>query len=336
MLDGKTVIEIKPQEATEDEILLVHSKDYLEVVKILGDGGIVPAMHEYGIGHGDNPPRRGMYRWSALCAGATLEACRAVCSNHFEKAFAPAGGVHHHAMHSRASGFGIFNDVAVAIADMARQGMKVAYIDIDCHHGDGVQQAFYNSDQILTISIHESGTTLFPGSGFVEEMGTGVGRGFNVNIPLEAFTESKTWLWALEEIVPPLLSAFKPDIVLTQLGIDSHYLDRLTHLLIDTQSFAKAVTLLGEAISENTNKWVAVGGGGYNLGAVARGWTMALAGMAGKSLPERIPDGYTSLPDISTFHDQDTPRYDNGRQRKSAKKTMLEIKRTIFPLLCAS
>ncbi len=329
LLDSENITEITPSAATEDEILLVHDRDYLEVVKTISRGGIVPSMHEYGFGFGDNPPSIGMYEWSAMAAGATLTASRSVSKGEYPIAFAPAGGVHHHAMPKRASGFGVFNDVALAIAELVQEGFRVAYVDIDCHHGDGVQHIFYDSDKVLTISIHETGSSLFPGSGFVGESGTGKGSNYNINIPLAPYTRDDAWLWALGEIVPTALHTYRPDILFTQLGIDTHHLDPLTHLNITTQGFTKAVRMLARFSEKEVGRWVAVGGGGYDIGAVARGWTMALSTMSGFELPEQIPQSYSAIPDIKRFKDDEPPlEYTTEAAEiwKFAERTVADIK----------
>ena len=170
LLEATALLREEPRAATRDEILLSHDADYVDAVQVIGSGGIVPNMFEFGIGPGDNPPREGMYDSTALVAGSTLVATELVRSGKVSVAFSPAGGVHHHAMYNRASGFGVFNDAAIAIQKLVNDGLRVAYVDIDCHHSDGVQAAFHNSNRVLTISLHESGQWLFPGSGFVEEI----------------------------------------------------------------------------------------------------------------------------------------------------------------------
>jgi acetoin utilization protein AcuC len=182
----------------------------------------------------------------------------------------------------------VFNDAAVAIHWLLRQGLRVAYVDIDVHHGDGVQAAFYDTDQVLTISLHQDGRTLFPGSGYVGEIGKGAGEGYSVNVPLPPNTDDETYLWAFQQVVPPLLGRFNPDMLVTQLGVDTHYQDPLASLALTTHG--------QEAVFKNlrhlAGRWLALGGGGYNLDVVPRAWTLALGAMAGLDFPDELPPGY--------------------------------------------
>ena len=209
--------------------------------------------------------------------------------------------------------------------------MKVAYVDIDCHHGDGVQYAFYDTDAVLTISVHESGSFLFPGTGFVNETGTGKGSGYSANVPLYPYTRDETYLWAFREVVPPLLEAFAPDVVVTQLGIDSHYSDPITHLALTVQGFASAVSDL----ANTAPKWLALGGGGYDLYAVARAWTAAYAVMLDTPLPDSIPDSYRDRHGVSTLSDHDDLSEFEPHQndaRRYAENSILELQREVFPV----
>src|SRR5439155_1369055 len=210
-----------------------------------------------------------------------------VASGQATRAFHFAGGLHH-ALPGRASGFCYVNDAVLAILYLKARGLRVLYVDIDAHHGDGVQHAFYADSEVMTISTHERGDYLFPGTGFVEEAGGGEAVGYSVNLPLEPFTDSSVYLAAFEEVVPPLLGAFKPDVVVAQLGIDSHRTDPLTHLALDVQGFTRAVA----RIVEQAPRLVALGGGGYDLSNVARAWTAAWAVMNGVELPAELPASF--------------------------------------------
>ncbi len=306
LLDWPVLLQDVPRLASREEILRCHDADYVDAVRVIGSGGIVPSMHAFGIGPGDNPPRKGMYDSTALVVGSTLVATELVRSGQVPVAFSPAGGVHHHAMFNRASGFGVFNDAAIAIQGLTDAGLRVAYVDIDCHHGDGVQAAFYGTDRVLTISLHESGQWLFPGSGFVEETGEGEGTGYSVNVPFAPYTQDDVWLRTFDEVVPPLVRAYSPDLLFVQLGIDTHFTDPLTHLQLTTQGFTEAVSRL-LALGTEFGGTVAVGGGGYDMGAVARAWTMATAEMAGFALPEQVPGSFDSVTGLSAFSDEPGP-----------------------------
>jgi acetoin utilization protein AcuC len=188
-------------------------------------------------------------------------------------------------MPDRASGFCYVNDAVLAIMTLRARGWRVAYVDIDAHHGDGVQFAFYGDPNVLTISTHERGDRLFPGTGFVDEMGAGQGLGFSVNLPLQPFTDDTVYQPAFEAVVPPLLRAFEPDVLVAQLGIDSHHTDPLTHLSLTVQGFEAAVRRLLDLVP----RVVALGGGGYDLPNVARAWTAAWAALNDVTLPEDLP-----------------------------------------------
>jgi acetoin utilization protein AcuC len=194
-------------------------------------------------------------------------------------------------MASRASGFCIYNDVAVAIAWLVDQGQRVAYVDIDAHHGDGVQAAFYDTDQVLTISLHQDGRTLFPGTGSVDETGIGAGVGYSANVPLRPWTDDQTYLWAFREVVPPLVDRFVPDVLVTQLGADTHFRDPLTALALTTAGHKRLFKELSELA---TCPWLACGGGGYNLDVVPRSWTLAFGTMSGQRFEDVLPESYLS------------------------------------------
>jgi acetoin utilization protein AcuC len=333
LLDLTNVETPAPRIATKSEIESSHDTDYVSIVEAISNGAVAPNMGEFGLGTSDNPVRPGMYDTTALCVGSTLTASELVTSGKADIAFAPAGGVHHHAMPRRAAGFGVFNDAVIAMKAMVEAGLRVAYIDIDCHHGDGVQMGHYNSDQVLTISIHESGQWLFPGTGYVQEIGVGDGTGYSVNVPLAPYTQDDEWHEAFDAIIPPLVRAFKPDVLFTQLGIDTHFQDPLTHLSLTTQGFNLAVQKLGVLGSE-IGKWVAVGGGGYDLSAVARSWTMALATMADHSLPTDVPDSFDSLQHLTKFADKSPEKTEDKYLREILShnsKSVEDVRSLIFP-----
>ena len=333
LLDLENIASSAPRIATKQEIETSHDPDYVSIVEAISNGAITPGMGEFGLGTPDNPVRSGIYETTALCVGSTLTASELVTSGKTDIAFAPAGGVHHHAMPRSAAGFGIFNDAVIAMKAMVEEGLRVAYIDIDCHHGDGVQMGHYDSDQVLTISIHESGQWLFPGTGYVQEIGVGDGTGYSVNIPLSPYTQDNEWHAAFDVVIPPLVRAFNPDVLFTQLGIDTHFQDPLTHLSLTTQGFDLAVKKLGVLAAE-IGKWVAVGGGGYDLSAVSRSWTMALASMANFDLPNDVPNEFTSLSNLTTFADippaPAEQQYLDEIQSRNAQ-SLNEIRSLIFP-----
>lgn len=329
---GEGSVLVEPRPATEAEIKSLHADEYVEAVKSFsrGERKYNPASFSFGAG-GDNPIYEGMYEAAALSTGASMVAVELVDGKRADVAFNISGGLHHAAIRN-ASGFCVFNDPAIAIKYLLSKGLRVAYVDIDAHHGDGVQNAFYDTDRVLTISLHESGRFLFPGTGFVEEMGVGAGRGFSVNVPLYPYTEDDTYLWAFREVVPPLVEAFKPDVLVTQLGIDSYYSDPLAHLMLSSRGFSEAV----KEFARMGLPWLATGGGGYDLGAVARCWTLAYGIMSGREWPDEIPLQYKEKYGLEQLRDAEEPVVvpeDVRRQARSfAEKSVETVKQLIFPI----
>ncbi len=285
--------------ASREDLALFHSEEYLQVLKLASDGHLRGDAYVYGLGPGDNPIFPGLFDWSLLITGATLQAVDFVAEGKGEVAFNIAGGLHH-AMRSRASGFCYTNDPVIGIIRLLNRGMRVAYIDLDAHHGDGVQQAFYETDQVLTISLHESGYSLFPGTGFEYEIGKGRGEGFSVNLPFPAYADDDNYLWAFDEVVPELIEYFSPDIIVTQLGVDALENDPLTHLHLSLFAYEKVL----RRIKALAPRWVALGGGGYDLSNVARAWTLAWAIMNGVELGEELPSSYMGVATQHGIHSQ--------------------------------
>lgn len=254
-----------PPPATESDLLTVHDRRYLEVVRRLSADPREGAP-EFGFGPGDNPPFRGMFDAARLQVGGTLTACDLVTRGEATRAYNLGGGFHH-AMPARASGFCIFNDVAIGIRHLLDTGLRrVLYVDIDGHHGDGVEAVFYADPRVLTISLHEDGRFLFPGTGFVGDIGEGEGRGFAVNVPLPPRTRDASWTAAFDAVVPPLADAFRPEVIVTQTGTDAHASDPLTHLELTTASYEHAASRFDEVARRwCADRWVASGGGGYEL-----------------------------------------------------------------------
>ena len=244
---------VEAEIAEDEELLLFHDREYVEILKAADVGIEIPNAYYYGLGPGDNPLFKGLYEWSKLVTGASLQASSLVESGEVDIAFNISGGLHH-ALPSRASGFCYINDIVIAILSVLKSGRRVAYIDIDSHHGDGVQEAFYNTDKVLTISMHETGKALFPGTGFEDEIGEGEGEGYSVNIPMPPFSDDELFLYAFNEIVPHLIKKFSPDIIFTQLGVDTFYSDPLTHLNYTNNGFCEAV----KRIKEKAPRWVAL------------------------------------------------------------------------------
>ena len=297
LLEHKLLEIIEPKLASRQQIEMVHSAEYVDVVKRLSenpsDRTIQPYI--YGLGPGDNPIFEGMYDATALVCGASITAADLVWKdNQIQMAFNPAGGLHH-ALKSKASGFCIFNDIAIAIKYLKtlKRDIKVAYLDIDCHHGDGVQWIFYDDPNVLTISFHESGKFLFPGTGNTNEIGEGEGTGYKLNFPLLPGTTNKMFLKLFRYCIPKLLETYNPDVLFTQLGVDTHFNDPLTQMGLSISVYRDiAQTMRTCARDYCENRWIAVGGGGYSMTVVPRAWTLFLARMLEVDLKNELPQSW--------------------------------------------
>ena len=321
---------VAPRPATTDELMGFHSPAYVAAVEAFARGEQLEHASRFNFSeYGDNPVFPGMYDAALLSTGASVRAADLLVDGSVEAAASFSGGLHH-AMATHASGFCVFNDPVIAIQRFLKEGWRVAYIDVDCHHGDGVQEAFYDTDQVLTISLHESGEYLFPGTGFVGEVGTGRGRGYSVNLPLHPFTDDEVYLWALLEVVPPLLEAFRADALVTQLGIDTHFQDPLTHLRLTVQGYLRVVAELGRL---SRGRWLALGGGGYNLGAVARGWAGAYGVMLEHPWPETLPATFREQYGIDRLSDDPPPLSPevSREARHYAEGSVSQLQRLVFP-----
>lgn len=290
LLDLPAVDLVPAPVATDDEIALIHSEEYIEAVRRLSaDPGGSDLAH--GLGTEDDPVFAGMHAASAHIVGATLRAARAVWSGSASHGLSISGGLHH-AMADSASGFCVYNDPAIAIAWLLAQGaQRVAYVDIDAHHGDGVQAAFYDDPRVLTISLHESPRTLFPGTGYSSETGGASAVGSAANVPLPPGTADAGWLRAFHAVVPELLAAFEPEILVSQHGCDSHMDDPLTHLMVSVDAQRAAHLALHELAHEICDgRWLATGGGGYAiLDVVPRTWSHLIAAVVGSPLQPSTP-----------------------------------------------
>lgn len=309
--DAPNVRAVTPRPATDDELALFHTREYIDVVRTLSAGDIRPAAWQHGFGPGDNPVFGRMYEIESLKVGSGLTGAASLVNGECDVAFSFSGGLHH-AMPDRASGFCVFNDAAIAIHWLVRQGLRIAYVDVDVHHGDGVQAAFYDTDRVLTISLHQDGRTLFPGTGFVDEVGTGAGMGYSVNVPLPPYTDDEMYLWAFQQVVPPLLERFRPDILVTQLGVDTHHQDPLAQLALTTAGHAA----LFESLARLAPRWLALGGGGYDIGVVPRSWTLAFGVMSDQSFADELPKAYRARYGGQWLRDREGPHLDEATRRR--------------------
>lgn len=295
---------------------------------------IDPKIIEYELGTEDNPIFSGVYDYAALTSGATFIGAQMVASGEVQVAFNPLGGFHH-ASRNNAEGFCYVNDVAVTITHLLKEGLRVAFVDIDAHHGNGVQDAFYRDNRALVISLHETGRDIYPWSGFENEIGEGQGRGYNVNVPLPQKTDDEAFLRAFEETVPPLLDAYAPDMVIAELGADTHIADPLTHLSMTNHGYCQAV----KKITEHAPRILALGGGGYDIYKTARSWTLAWAIL--NNLEPRdeyvgIIGGMMFGPEIEAGDLYDKTVYTTGvvkeRINKEIDRIIEYIKQNVFPI----
>ncbi|HRJ26209.1 MAG TPA: hypothetical protein PLO61_01715 [Fimbriimonadaceae bacterium] len=316
---------IDPGLADERDILRIHTAEYWQIVQEQSqpDAASDERAWQAGFGWGDNPSFIGMAEASRAYLAGSVAAAKAVISGH-PLALSIAGGLHHAAI-NRARGFCILNDVAIACHVLRDHFSRVAYVDLDVHHGEGVQWAFEEDTTVLTTSIHESGRTLFPGTGYPEETSVGFS---SVNVPLEARTSGDVWLGAFREGLLPALRRFEPEAIVLQMGTDPHFADPLGHLMVRAQDWWAAIADvrdLGVPI-------VAVGGGGYNLSTVPRMWAGAVLTLLGRDIPERIPDPWASAWDVEHFADPDRPcPADAG---EAAAQTVLEtLQKNVHPFV---
>ncbi|NUP52387.1 MAG: acetoin utilization protein AcuC [Catenulispora sp.] len=345
VLDGPGVATV-PVPGADDALLgLVHDAGYLDAVRHAAHATHAERVR-YGFGTEDNPYFPGMHEASALIVGASVEAARSVWTGRSAHAVNLAGGLHH-AMRSHASGFCVYNDPAIAIAWLLAEGAsRVAYVDVDVHHGDGVQAAFYDDPRVLTISLHEHPRTLFPGTGLPEDAGGPGAEGHAANVALPAGTRDEAWLRAFDAVVPPLLAAFAPDILVTQHGCDTHALDPLAHFLLTVDGQRAAAERLHRLAHTHTHgRWVALGGGGYEVvDVVPRIWTHVLAEAAERPIAPDTPVPQEWLEYARNRTDQDpvkvmtdghdpAPRsWDSGYDPGDpVDRAILATRRAVFP-----
>jgi acetoin utilization protein AcuC len=278
--------------ATREEILSVHDEAFVAMVEALDRGEARPEAEQFGLGTPDNPIFPGMDLAARWLVGGALHGARLLMAGTDTRVLQLGGGLHH-AQKDRAAGFCMYNDLAVAIQACVDHGWRVAYLDIDLHHGDGVQSLFYGNDRVLTISLHETGHYLYPGTGHIQELGTGPARGLSVNIPLEPFTEAESYLEAFEAVVPRALAEFSPHVLVVQAGADAHFADPLGDLALTTQTFQALHRRILELAEAHTQGRVLVTlGGGYEAQVVARVWTILYLTLMDLPIPEDLPQDW--------------------------------------------
>ncbi|WP_433368620.1 acetoin utilization protein AcuC [Actinoplanes sp. CA-142083] len=344
VLDRPGVRMITPRPATDDDLTRIHRADYLDAVRLAPSD---PFFRGWGLNTPDNPVFDGMHESSARICGASIAAAEAVWEGTATRAVNVAGGLHH-AMAARAAGFCVYNDPAVAIARLLDRGaQRVAYVDVDVHHGDGVQAAFYDDPRVLTISLHESPLALFPGTGFSDEIGGPGAEGMAVNVPLPPGTSDGGWLRAFHAIVPSVVRAFAPEIIFSQCGADTHRLDPLADLRLSVDGQRAAYLAMRDLADELCDgRWVATGGGGYALvEVVPRAWTHLLAVATGDPLApstttpaawrsfaaERCP-GRVVPETMTDGVDPPLERWAPGTTPDAVDRAILATRTAVFPL----
>jgi acetoin utilization protein AcuC len=343
VLDQPGVRIVPPADADDAYLRLVHDQAYIDVVRRLSSGELTQDLRR-GLGDMDNPVFLGMHEASARVAGASLAAARAVHERVTEHAVNIAGGLHH-AMRDRASGFCVYNDPALAIAWLRAQGVdKIAYVDVDVHHGDGVEAAFWDDPQVLTSSLHETGRTLFPQTGFSDDIGGSGSEGSAVNVPLPPGTGDDAWLRAFHAIVPPLVEAWAPQVLVSQHGCDSHFLDPLAHLTLSVDGQRMAYEAVHELAHRYAGgRWIATGGGGYEIvDVVPRIWTHLLAIAAENPVPPQTRvsqewrehvEQVTGRPGPQRMTDGRSPKVEEGPfdPGDPVDRVVLATRKAVFP-----
>ncbi len=327
---------LDPPLAEETLARLFHEPDYLRILKQASQGEVSNHVLERGLGTEDNPILPGIYEWSLRAAGGTHAALTKILDGDVLVAFNPIGGFHH-AMPTHAEGFCYINDVAVGLMDVLQRspGLRIAYMDIDAHHANGVQEAFLRDPRVLVISLHETGRTLYPWSGYEQEIGEGEGRGFTVNIPLEPGTDDEVYDFVLEQVTFPLIKSFSPDMIVGQLGADTLISDPLTHLRLTNNIYQKAV----RGIRELCPRILALGGGGYDIYRTARCWTLAWS-ILNRVEPQDefagLVGGMMFGPEMEVGSLYDHPYQSEGEIKekafREAQRVVAYIQKEVFPL----
>jgi acetoin utilization protein AcuC len=325
---------MEPEPIDPGLLTLFHDEEYLRLLRGASIGKVTLDMLAHGIGSEDNPIVKGIYEWSLTTTGATYMGMRLIIEGKADVVFNPLGGFHH-ARKDYAEGFCYVNDVAIAVADALNRGMRVAFVDIDAHHCNGVQDAFYEDDRALVISLHERGELFYPGTGFVNEIGAGKGLGYNVNIPLAEGTDDEVYTYAFREVVPPMVKAFAPDFLVVEIGADTLRSDPLGHLMLTNNGYQEVI----RSMKGLSRHFLALGGGGYDIYRTARCWTLAWS-ILNEVKPEDefigAVGGMMFGPEMEVGNLYDMPRPTTGRVKEEAfskaQEAVKYIKERVFPI----
>ncbi len=311
---GHEVAPIAAPAATREEILSVHDEAYVAMIESLDQGKPSPEAARFGLGTPDNPIFPGMDLAARWLVGGALHGARMLMTGQKQRVLQLGGGLHH-AQKGHAAGFCLYNDLAVAIQAFVKHGWRVAYLDIDLHHGDGVQNLFYDDERVLTLSLHESGHYLYPGTGHIQELGSGLAKGTSVNVPLEPYTETGDYLEAFEAVVPQALAWFSPHVIVVQAGADAHFEDPLGDLALTSQAFVSLFRRIFALADAHTDGRILLTlGGGYEAQVVARVWTLLYLTLMDLPVPKELPLDWLERwqhllgPGVGrTLHDKEPP-----------------------------
>jgi acetoin utilization protein AcuC len=324
---------VVPTPAVRTELERFHSPRYLDVLERASRGEVDESILEMGLGTADTPIFLGMYDYAALACGASLLGARMLLSKECDLAFNPSGG-YHHAHPQQASGFCFLNDVVLACLELRNAGKKVLFLDLDVHHCDGVSEFFYNSPDVMTLSLHESGKTLFPGTGFTDEIGAKEGLGFSVNIPLPVGTYDGAYDKVFREVALPLILAFQPDALVVEFGMDTLAGDPLAHLDLTNNEPA----LIARSLLDLNIPMLATGGGGYHVSNTARAWSLLWSVFVGEEPDDTLAVGLGGVMLHSTdwiggLRDRELIPDEASRQRVDAEidEMIAKVKSTLFP-----
>lgn len=285
---------VAPAPVTDADLTRVHSPAYVEAVRRASQGLPLDGADRFGLDTPDVPIFEGMDDAARCIAGGTLRAAQLVADGTAKRVLQLGGGLHH-AQYDRAAGFCVYNDLSVAIRHLRDRGLRVAYIDVDVHHGDGVQALHDHEHEVLTVSLHQSGRYFYPGTGFIHELGEAAGRGFKLNVPLEAKTGDESYLEVFELTVPHALAWFAPDVLVVQCGADAHFGDPLADLLLSSHAFERVFRRILELAEIHTQgRAVFTLGGGYELDATVRVWALLYLVLTERPLPEHLPEAWVT------------------------------------------
>ncbi len=327
---------LEPEAVDKSLLSLFHETEYLRLLEDASQGQVSLEMLERGIGTPDNPILPGIYEWSCRAAGGTCSALYRIMNQEALVGFNPLGGFHH-ARAGYSEGFCYVNDIVIAVLNMLNKfpHAKVAYIDLDAHHGNGVQDAFYDDPRVMFFSIHETGKNLYPWSGHETEIGAGDGRGFTVNIPMEAGSDDDIYNFVFSQVVPPLLNAFSPDVIVAEIGADMVVSDPLTNLKLTNNGYQKAITELVRLCP----RILALGGGGYDIYSTAKCWTLAwsiLNGLEPEDEFAGLVGGMMFGPEseVSSLHDRPYATTGEIKEKATAeaRRVVDYLKKEIFPI----